>query len=357
MHTIQDIINAWFPGYTSISVEAESSSLAESDDNRGIGAFFSGGIDAFYTLLKHRDEITTLIFIHGFDIQLEKNEFRRRASKSVREVAAEFGKELVEVETNLPESLEKISPSFIPAGGDAHGAVLASIALLLSPRLKEVYIPSSVPYHVMDPWGSHVLLDPLWSTEDMAIVHDGCEADRIKKTFAVAQSEVALRNLRVCLFKPEEGINCEKCEKCLRTMAELRAVGALDRCSSFTTQLDLRKFSEIKIEKHLLYYLYGGTLQTVERNGNDPELANALKQIIKNYEFNKLAKGLNDEMVPFFESSIGRRLLNSRKNTIMKYLWHADPAWMLKEVSRESLKLADQKVLGGLINKLRDLRR
>jgi hypothetical protein len=353
--TIQDIIKSWFPGYTSISIETESSHGGESTDQKGVGAFFSGGIDSFYTLLKHRNEITTLIFMHGFDIQLDKHEFRKRAFKSVREVAAAFNKDLVEVETNLPESLEKISSSFIPAGGDAHGAVLASIALLLSPQLKKVYIPASTPYYVLDPWGSHVLLDPLWSTEDVEIVHDGCEATRIQKAALVAQSDVALKNLRVCLFKPSEGLNCEQCEKCLRTMAELRAVGALDRCSSFRSQLDLRTFSKIKIEKHLLYYLYQATLQTVEMNGNDSELAKTLRQIIKNYEYNKLAKELNEEMVPFFESSMGNRMLRNRRNTFFKYLWQANPGWMTKEVFKESIKLVDQKFFRGMIHKSRNI--
>jgi hypothetical protein len=139
-------------------------------------------------------------------------------------------------------------------------------------------------------------------------------------------------------------------------MAELRAVGALDRCSSFRSQLDLRSLSKIKIEKHLLYYLYQATLQTVEKNGDDPQLEDALRKCIKNYEYNKLAEKLNEEMDPYFESSIGKRLLKSRRNTIMKYLWHTDPEWMMKEVSKESLKLADRKMLGGLMNRLRNVR-
>ncbi|MBI4698001.1 MAG: hypothetical protein HY758_03585 [Nitrospirae bacterium] len=353
--TIQDIITAWFPGYTSISIYAESSNHSGLTDQRGVGAFFSGGMDAFYTLLKHQDEITTLIFIHGFDIQLEKHEFRERASGAFKEVAAAFNKTLVEVETNLAESLERMSPSFIPAGGDAHGAVLASVALLLSAQLKKVYIPSSYPYSNLNPWGSHVLLDPLWSTEDVEIVHDGCEATRVQKAALVAQSDVALRNLRVCLFKPEEGLNCGVCEKCLRCMVTLRAVGALDRCATFHRRLDLKELEKVEIPNQGLFKSYQSTLQAVEENDTDPELAKALRKCIQNYEFNKLAKGLNDEMAPFFESSIGQRLLKSRKNTIMKYLWHADASWMLKEVSRESLKLADRRLLGGVINKLRNM--
>ena len=355
-NTIQDIVKAWFPGYISISIGADISNRAESNNQRGVGAFFSLGIDAFYTLLKHQNEITTLIFIHGFDIPLDNRVFRDRASRHVREVAAAFGKVLVEVETNLPEYLEKISPSFVPAGGDAHGAVLASIALLLSPQLKKVYIPSSNPYDVLIPTGSHPMLDPLWSTEDVEIVHDGCKT-RVEKAAFIAQSEIALKNLRVCFFRPEDGINCGQCEKCLRSMANLRAVGALDRCSSFRHKLDLEKLAKIQIPKGLLYNCYKSTLHTVEMNGNDPELANALHKCIKNYEYNKLAKELNEEMVQFLESSIGQKILKNRRNTIIKYLWHTDPEWMIKEVSKESLKLADRKMFGGLINKLRNVRK
>jgi len=245
--TIQDIIKSWFPAYNSISVYAEGSNRVESNDQRKVGSFFSGGMDAFYTLLKHRDEITTIIFIHGFDIPLDNNTLRERASKSVKEVAAEFGKVLIEVETNLPECLAKVSSWFTPAGGFAHGAVMASIALLLSPQLKKVFIPSSNPYHSLDPWGSHILLDPLWSTEDVSIVHDGCEAARVKKASLIAQSDIALNNLRVC-FNPEELLNCGQCEKCLRTMIALHIANVLPRSRSFPKEIDTERVSNLSVE-------------------------------------------------------------------------------------------------------------
>src|SRR3990167_8189661 len=46
-NTIQDIIKAWFQGYASISIKTEISNRAESNDQRGVGAFFSLGMDAF----------------------------------------------------------------------------------------------------------------------------------------------------------------------------------------------------------------------------------------------------------------------------------------------------------------------
>jgi hypothetical protein len=352
--TIQDIVTSWFPGYTSISIESETSTETDLSDKRGVGAFFSGGIDSFYTLLKQRDEITTLIFMHGYDIQLDKHEFRDRAFRSVEDVAAKFGKDLIEVETNLAESLEKISPSFIPAGGDAHGAVLASIALLLTPQFKKIYIPSSYPYSNLNPWGSHPLLDPLWSTDDVEIVHDGCEADRIGKSAVIAQSETAMRNLRVCFFKPEEGLNCCKCEKCLRCMATLRLLGALDRCKTFPDGLDTEALAQVTIPDDGVYRSYQNLLHAVKVNGDDTELAMALHTCINNYKHRMLAEELNEEMVPFLESVTGERILKGRSNTFFKYLWKADPGWMIKEVIKELFKLADRKFIGSLIHNLRN---
>src|SRR4030067_316778 len=38
-NTIQDIIKAWFQGYTSISIKTEISNRLEANDQRGLGAF------------------------------------------------------------------------------------------------------------------------------------------------------------------------------------------------------------------------------------------------------------------------------------------------------------------------------
>jgi hypothetical protein len=352
--TIQDIVKSWFPEYKSISIHAARSNHDGASEQRRVGAFFSGGIDSYYTFLRHQDEISTLIFIHGFDIQLDRHAFRHRMSQSVREVASSFGKELIEVETNLPEILEKISSRFIPVGGDAFGTVLASIAHLLSPRLEKVYISSGYPYSELHPWGSHLLLDPLWSSEDVKIVHDGCEATRVMKAELVAESEIALDNLRVCFFKPEKGINCERCEKCLRSMAILRAVGALDRCKSFRKKLDLEALAMMKIPHEVRYRTYQTIFQAVKMQGNDPELAKALHECLKNYKYSELAKELNDTMVPFLESSEGKELLDNRRNTFFKNLWQSSPAWMTAEVLKENLKLVDQKCFGGLFDRIRN---
>ncbi len=269
--SIQAIYHAWNPDWRVIPVSAEPAQPAPHGSG-GVACFFSGGVDSFYTLLKHLDEIDALIFIHGFDISLDNTPFRARVSAAVREVAAACAKPLIEVETNLKEFVIRHSPWEY-----AHGALLAGVALSLSSRFSRIYIAASEFYGLAAtiPWGSHPLLDPLWSTERTTIVHDGCEATRMDKVAAIARSEVALRWLRVCWENPNGEYNCGRCGKCLRTMVALRIVDALDRCNTFDRPLDLAAVARKKLcpdPPHMIQYL-----EAAERAGTDPALVRALR--------------------------------------------------------------------------------
>ena len=63
-------------------------------------------------------------------------------------------------------------------------------------------------------FGSHPLLDPLWSTETLAFVHDGCEANRMEKVRRIAESPLLLEGLRVCVDdRGPDVYNCGSCWK------------------------------------------------------------------------------------------------------------------------------------------------
>jgi hypothetical protein len=106
---LQDIFRLWgdeywgekYQGLQPVRVDAEPRGSVPAAKASGIACFFSGAVDSFYTLLKHREEITHIIFVHGFDIDLTERSLRAQASRMAREVAKELGKTLVEVETNL----------------------------------------------------------------------------------------------------------------------------------------------------------------------------------------------------------------------------------------------------------------
>lgn len=239
--TIQDIHVAWASFARRVNV---SCTVAEPPARSGsrVGCFFTGGVDSFYTLLKHREEITDLIFVHGYDVALDNQSLRARVSAVVRRVGAQMGVGVVEVETNLRGLLDAHMP-----WGVTHGAALAAVGHLLQSEFRQIFIASSYGYADLFPWGSHPLLDPLWSDDTLAFVHDGCEATRSQKTRFIADDAVVMGHLRVCYENPGNAYNCGRCGKCLRTMINLEAVGALDRCSTFVEPLDPARVARMAV--------------------------------------------------------------------------------------------------------------
>src|SRR5690606_31296538 len=73
-------------------------------------------------------------------------------------------------------------------------------------------------------WGTHPLLDHLWSSDLTAIRHLGNDAFRAEKVAAIAARPELLDHLWVCHRDPLE--NCGICPKCSRTMAVLKVLGA-----------------------------------------------------------------------------------------------------------------------------------
>lgn len=180
-------------------------------------SFFSGGVDGTYTFLHHADELDLLLFAKGIDMQLHNDEGYQRALAMNTDYLRHRGKPLIPLETNVRFLGREFGLSWIPCMGGG----LASIAL--AGGFRRCYIAAGLSYGDMIPNGSSFVTDHLWSTEWTEIVHDGAEADRISKIRRIAADPEALAILRVCW--QDRGYNCGECEKCLRTMASLRALG------------------------------------------------------------------------------------------------------------------------------------
>jgi hypothetical protein len=237
---IQDIFTAWYPERHRVEITApvrgDTASRFVSRD-RGVGAFYSGGIDSCYTLLKNQrgwpsvaEPITHLIFGKGFDARLTESAGLAESERHLRAMAADAGKTLVVVETNLRDVARA------PWAEMFHGAALAATAHCLAPALHTVLIPSSYTYNeIGEPWGSHPLLDELWSTEMVQLLHDGAEASRIDKLAALLEhAPGVVDRLRVCYTGAAGGPrNCGQCRKCVRVMVMLRALGKLGATRSF----------------------------------------------------------------------------------------------------------------------------
>jgi hypothetical protein len=216
----------------------------------GVGLFLSGGVDSFHSLLTHTasDAIdpgrrpSHLLFVHGLDIALDNRELFESAHETVRRAASETGTTPLVVTTNLRELSERFVHWEL-----YHGAALASVGLALSGVVGRCLIPSSFGFSTARPWGSHPQLDPLWSTEDVEVLHDGGESSRARKLHTtVAKSELALEQLRVCYRQLEGAYNCGRCEKCVLTMIGLEAAGALQNCRTLPSKVhpeDVRRLN------------------------------------------------------------------------------------------------------------------
>jgi hypothetical protein len=211
----QHFYRTWYRGrIDDVKVEAPAVDLGPGDSTTV--CCFSGGIDAWYTLLHAPDgpPVTHTMTVDPLHNRYEGDE-RAGRLEAVARVVAERGLEPIVVDTNLVTALAPVvhqSRIFGPTLGAA-GLALGRARLLIG---------TSKSIRALGMWNSHPMLDPLWSTERTEVVHHGIEANRIEKAAALAASDVAWTDVHVCLDEPQ---NCGRCEKCVRTMVELHLVG------------------------------------------------------------------------------------------------------------------------------------
>jgi hypothetical protein len=270
---IQRAFSAWSPGLRRVEIEAEPRPGRPGAAGRGTASFFSGGVDSFYSLLEHERDLTHLIVIHGFDLRLDEIQLREAVSAMASRVAVDRGLELVEVETDARLAVDPhLNWSM------AHGFVLATVGLSLQKRFERILIPASYTFDSMFPWGTHPLIDPLWSTEDVEFGHDGFGVDRLEKLERISDSEIALANLRVCWENRDDEYNCGRCEKCVRTMISLAAIDALDRCSAFARPLRPEAVASLPLFTRPVRSFAIQNLRVLERSGARPDIAEALRR-------------------------------------------------------------------------------
>lgn len=285
---LQDIFCSFEPMLRRATVELRSVVSRPAGPAR-TASFFSGGVDSFYTALRSRDRLDAIIFIHGFDIPLANQPLRDQVAAVVRASAAELGVELVELETNLRSFLEdRTAPGRIGSWGMMQGGALAAAALSLATDFGHVLIPSGTAYGELYSWGTHPLIDPLWSTEGLEVEHHGCEARRLAKVETVARHPGALRILRVCFHNPGGAYNCGRCPKCVRTMLELRVHGALEQCTTFDQPLDLRLVDRQPVHVNERHHLVAIRAR-LQETGHDPELLAAVDRRLKRHDFGRRA--------------------------------------------------------------------
>lgn len=207
-------------------------------NQNGSVAFFSGGVDAFNTLVSHSKENPTLLTLWGADVKFEDEEGWKKVEKHLVQTANDFNVNFVTIKSCFRRFLnEGILNRMVAKSGDGwwhgfqHGIGIISHAAPVMYMLGKstVYFASS--FTVADKGKVTCASDPSIDNHvrfcGACVVHDGYEFNRQMKIHNISQYSQNSRkkiSLRVC-WQSSGGSNCCNCEKCWRTMLGIYAEG------------------------------------------------------------------------------------------------------------------------------------
>lgn len=199
---------------------------------------FSGGVDAWCTLVRHIDEYPRLVSIWGADIRCDNIAGWEIVDEYSRNVAKSLNVGYSYVKSNFWEMINYRvldSSSIMKKAGYGwwhdvqHGIGLLSLTSPLAYVRKSriVYIASSNTEKDKGRYvcASDPTIDNHFAAFTVRAFHDGYELTRQEKVDAIVQyakRSLAPVNLRVC-FNVQSGKNCCRCEKCGRTILEILA--------------------------------------------------------------------------------------------------------------------------------------
>ena len=179
---------------------------------------FSGGVDGSFTLWRHSQnkcsyrsqKINFCSLVHGFDIPLADTGAFEVALKRAANTLENIGLKILPIRTNYREITKKWTHKF----SAALTAALSNFKYLSGTCL----IGSGKSYdELVIPYGSSPITDHLLSSGEFGVIHDGASHNRVEKVAQIAEWQKGVSNLRVCFQVSQNGENCGKCEKCVRT--------------------------------------------------------------------------------------------------------------------------------------------
>jgi len=200
--------------------------------------FFSGGVDAYTTFLRHLEEKPALMTVWGADIKLDDATGWKNVLDNLVKVSSDYGVENHAIKSDFRSVLNECElDRIIEASNDRwwHGfqnsiAIISHAApLAYLYGWKKVYISSSFSEDIRGQYTG--CSDP--SIDNNIVfcgchtVHDGYELNRQQKIgFLVDERHKSNIDmfLRVC-WESRGGKNCSCCEKCYRTILGLVAEG------------------------------------------------------------------------------------------------------------------------------------
>ncbi len=268
------------------------------------GAFFSGGVDAFNTLVCHASEKPVLLTLWGADVQLSDEEGWKNVLTHLQETSKQFAVDYVTVKSEFRMFQdERVLSDKVKQSGDGWwhgfqhgiGVICHAAPAAWELGLSTIYFASS--YTIADKGkltcASDPTIDNFVRFGGTHIVHDGYEFTRQMKVHNITQfvQKTGMRiPLRVC-WESKGGTNCCHCEKCGRTILEIYAENQDPHTYGFDYSGDQLHY----ISKKLRYENLAGHLRTfysaaqeaMQKNCNKAELPKEIRWFY-DFDINKL---------------------------------------------------------------------
>ena len=200
----------------------------------GAMLLFSGGVDAYTSLIRHKAELPDLCMIWGSDVPLTEHKGWTLLSRKAERSASEFDCSVIPVRTSFRSVLRtgRLGQKIKESGdsywhGFQHGLALLSLAAPASWQKgrETVYMASSFTREDHAACASDPRIDDQVRFCGAKCVHDGYALNRQEKIRLITdfcdRTHVKIKP-HVC-WKSTDGLNCGHCEKCYRTMLGLLA--------------------------------------------------------------------------------------------------------------------------------------
>ena len=226
--------------------------------------FFSGGVDAFSTLIAHVKENPLFITLWGADIRHEDIVGWEHVARHVKETALKWGKNYTFAKTNFRYILnERLLNDLVRKSGYGywygfqHGIGIISHAapLAYTHQIPLVYIASSYTKGGEIACASSPMIDNYVRMGMCRVANDQSDwtrQDKIRNICEYVRQTHGEVQLRVC-WESSGGGNCCRCEKCSRTIFGILAEGENPLDYGFTyTSADFANICD-NIRRHWIF--------------------------------------------------------------------------------------------------------
>lgn len=223
-------------GFHSITLHAEPTDVKLPCEN-AVATGWTGGVDSMFTLMQTIEteapsrKLTHLMITSNGAMEGEDTSalLKKLVQKAENGIAAELGLDVVGIDANIQELVEE---SFISVVAYRHASAVLALQKLFGTYYKSSgYAFSQFSFDVTT--CAYYELVPLsyFETDSTSFYSSGGSYSRVQKLQKLLDYPLAHQYLHPCILALPER-NCNRCGKCVRTMAALYGLGTLNHFSA-----------------------------------------------------------------------------------------------------------------------------